>query len=164
MKQPHPDRRLSPDELRMLGADLADRMVINSHKFGRKDPAYIAPSAHDHLIAMLALQRGKKPPRMEKWSCEELEGWVRKAPSLEPLMARRGVGNERSFYDDQARLAAKWAIEHLETREADNRLRIDPFWEAVRETHPRLPDLMLSSSQKDWAFAAAIRVFDSYRV
>jgi hypothetical protein len=147
-----------------LGKDLAHRLELNKRRFGRKDPAYVAPSAHDHFLAVLKVSRGEKPPKMEKWSCEELEAYIRKAPELAPLMARRGVGSERTFYDDQARLGAKWAIEHLEQRETDNGLRQDPFWLAVRETHPQLPDLMLSTAQMDWAYAATIRVFDSYRV
>lgn len=157
------DRQLPPELSRQLAGDIGQRLLINQRKFGRKDPAYIAPSAHDHYMATLAVSRGQKPARIEKWSAEELEAYVRKAPELAALMTRRGVGSDRAFYDDQARLGALWAIEHLEHDESANVLQVDRFWSAVRDTHPQLPDLMLSTAQKEWAHAAAIRVFDSYR-
>lgn len=124
--------------------------------FGLKDPAYMPLTAHE--AAEYLFTQG-----VTMWdkhhSAEELEGWIEGAPDIDQLGP---VKQTESYYDDAARLTAKWVLQRLRGVPADMQLAVT-FWEVMESAYPRMRDLMLSTAQKQWARSAAMRVIDAYR-
>ena len=92
-------------------------------------------------------------------SAEELEAWVEAAPAVDQLGP---VRQTESYYDDAARLTAKWLLQRLRAVPEDAQLSVT-FWEVMESAYPRIPSLMLSTAQKSWARSAALRILDAYR-
>lgn len=124
--------------------------------FGLRDPAYMP--LHAHEAAEYRFSRGQK--MWDKYhSAEELEAYIDQAPDIDMV----GVDdNSQRWYDDAARLAAKWIKNRIRVVPAEARLVVT-FWAEMESVFPRLAGLRLSTAQREWATAAAFRIFDAYR-
>jgi hypothetical protein len=124
--------------------------------FGRRDPAYMP--LYPHEAAQYLFSRGA-----QMWdkhhSAEELEQFIDQAPPFEQL--GHNDQGER-WYDDSARLVAKWILSRLRAVPEEARLVVT-FWESMESAYPHIADLQLSTAQQNWARAAALRIFDAYR-
>ena len=124
--------------------------------FGLRDPAYLPLFPHEY--AQYLYSQGQK-----MWdknhSCEELESFIDKAPPIELL--GRDDRSER-WYDDSARLAAKWILNRLRMVPSERLLEVT-FWETMEATFPHVASMMLSTAQKVWVRGAALRILDAYR-
>ena len=124
--------------------------------FGLRDPAYMP--LHPHEYAEYIYSQGKK-----MWdrfhSCEELEQFIDQAPAFELL--GRDDRSER-WYDDSARLAAKWILGRLRAVPGERQLVVT-FWETMESIFPHIAEMNLSTAQKVWVRGAALRIVDGYR-
>jgi hypothetical protein len=124
--------------------------------YGRKDPAYMPLTAHEG--AEYLFSQGAK--MWDKYhTADELEQWVEAAPDVDTLGP---VKQTENYYDDAARLTAKWLLQRLRSVPEDLKLAAT-FWEVMESAYPRMRDLMLSTAQKQWARSAAMRIIDAYR-
>lgn len=124
--------------------------------FGLKDPAYMPLFPHEYAHYIYSQGRDM----WDKWhSCEELEAFVQKAPAIEQLGS-----DDRSerWYDDAARLAAKWIFGRLLSVPDDRKLEVT-FWEVMEGSFPHIARMHLSTAQKVWVRGAALRILDGYR-
>ena len=124
--------------------------------FGRKDPAYMPLTAHEG--AEYLFSNGQKMWD-KRHSAEELEAWIAAAPNIDQVLP---VEQTERFYDDSARLAARWILNRLRNVPDDVKLAAT-FWEVMESAYPRLASLMLSTAQRQWAHSAALRIIDAYR-
>jgi hypothetical protein len=124
--------------------------------FGLKDPAYMPLYPHEY--ALYVYSQGHQ--MWDKYhSCEELEAFIQKAPAIELL----GVDDRSErWYDDAARLAAKWIFGRLLSVPDDRKLEVT-FWEVMEGCYPHITTMRLSTAQKVWSRGAALRVLDGYR-
>lgn len=124
--------------------------------FGLKDPAYMPLTAHEGAEYLFS---GGRRMWDKHHSAEELEAWIEAAPDVDQLGP---VRQAEDFYDDAARLTAKWVLQRLRAVPDDMALVVT-FWEVMESSYPRMAGLMLSSAQKQWARSAAMRIMDAYR-
>jgi len=124
--------------------------------YGHNDPAYMPLHPHEHAEYLFSQGR-------QMWdrnhSCAELELYIEQAPAWEQLGA-----DDRSerWYDDSCRLAAKWILARLRAVPEEAKLVIT-FWEHMESCFPHLVTCHLSTAQKVWVRAAALRIFDADR-
>ncbi len=123
--------------------------------YGLKDPAYMPLYPHE-AAAYLFSQGATMWDKLH--STEELEAYVDKAPDFEKLSP-----DDRSErrYDDAARLVAKWSLNRLRSVPAEAKLGVT-FWEVMEGAYPHIAGLGLSTVQRVWARAAALRILDAY--
>lgn len=124
--------------------------------FGRNDPAYMPLTAHDQALFLFSAN----VTAWDKYhSAADLETFVQGAPDVEQLGPEDG--SER-WYNDSARLAAKWILQRLLAVPEDAGLELS-FWPVMESAYPHLVSFRLSTSQREWARHAALRLFDAYR-
>lgn len=124
--------------------------------FGLKDPAYMP--LYPHEAAQYLFSQGAR--MWDKYhSAEELEQFIEQAPDY--LQLGRDDSSER-WYDDAARLAAKWMLGRIRSVPEDARLVVT-WWDAMESAFPHIATMRMSTSQRNWARAAALRIFDAYR-
>jgi hypothetical protein len=124
--------------------------------FGHKDPAYMPLTPHE--AAHYLFSKGRTP--WDKYhSAEELESYINQAPPVEQLGA-----DDRSerWYDNSARLAAKWILGRLRAVPEDAKLVVT-FWAEMESIFPHIASWHLSTAQQNWVRAAALRIFDADR-
>jgi hypothetical protein len=124
--------------------------------FGLKDPAYMP--LYPHEAADYMFSQGRK-----MWdrfhSAADLEKFIDQAPAIEQLGPN---GGGEQWYDDSARLVAKWVTGRIFMVPQERELRAT-FWEVMSSAFPHIPRLGLSTLQLDWARSAALRIIDAYR-
>ena len=124
--------------------------------YGLKDPAYMP--LYPHEAANYIFSQGRKP-----WdrfhSAEDLEKFIDQAPDFEQLPPADG---SEKWYDDSARLVAKWITGRLFAMPTERELAAT-FWEVMESAFPHIRSLPLSTLQKQWARSAALRLIDAYR-
>ncbi len=124
--------------------------------FGLKDPAYMPLFPHeaaDYIFSQGAKMWDKHH------SAEELEKFIDQAPDFEQLP--RNDGGQR-WYDDSARLAAKWITGRLYIVPLERELTVT-FWDVMESAFPHIRTMALSTLQRSWTRSAALRVIDAYR-
>lgn len=126
---------------------------------GPDDPAYFPATPHEFWTHIQRAGRGEIRISWRQVTAAELEGWIREAPELGEVLERPV---DRQRYDDGGRLAARWILDHLAEQPQDVELA-DAIWRRVRNSHPELEQLGLSTAQRLWAIGAAQRIFDSHR-
>jgi len=124
--------------------------------FGLKDPAYLPLFPHE---AANYIMSGGRRMWDKHHSAAELEKYIDQAPDYEQL--GRNDGSER-WYDDAARLAAKWIAGRLYAVPLERELTVT-FWEVMESAFPHLRSMQLSTIQKEWTRSSVLRVIDAYR-
>ena len=126
-----------------------------SGRRGLADPAYIADTPHDLVLATQGLGTYRST-----MSAAELEAEVLAAPAIAELLELDL--NSRERYDGGGRLLAKHVLEHLGRHPEDVGLP-DVLQRQVLQAHPELRPLDDSTARWAWAMAAAQRVFDAHQ-
>lgn len=124
--------------------------------YGLKDPAYMPLTPHE--AANYIFSEGAKA--WDKYhSAEELESYVLKGRDIDELGP---ADRSESWYDDSARVVARWLLMRLRSVPEDRKLTVT-FWDAMESVYPRIRTLSLSTAQREWARSAALRILDAYR-
>jgi hypothetical protein len=124
--------------------------------YGHRDPAYLPLTPHE--AAAYLFSRGATP--WDKYhSAEELEQYIQQAPPVEQLGSD---DQSERWYDNSARLAAKWILGRLRAVPVDATLVVT-FWEEMESIFPHIVTFRLSTAQQNWVRAAALRIFDADR-